>query len=47
MDVIKTQTESSLGFPPSAQYNYLNITNNGPLDSLQNSNVVSCALNVI
>lgn len=43
MEEIKIQTEAPdlLGFPGPAQWNYMNISKNVPLDSLQmNSNLV-------
>lgn len=47
MDVLKSQTESPdiLGFPQPAQWNYSNINNNGPFETLQHANVVSNRLN--
>lgn len=43
MDLVKSSTDSPdiLGFPQQAQWNYSNINNNGPFETLPHGNVVS------
>lgn len=43
MDLVKSSTGSPdiLGFPQEAQWNYGNINNNGPFETLPHGNVVS------